>query len=375
MIKQIIITAVYFIILPICIGFKFNDIRFQKTTAIKKLSIDSNRVGLNNTPDLTDYILLEEDNFSGKSVDTTKWFYRKEGMIEDSSIYLRNNAVVKNGYLHLITNRYQNRFAGVNIASKSNYKYGYFEIRAKLPQAIGNVGAFWFQSPGMSKTFAIANPSINGVEIDVLEYSATNLDRLNHSLWWNGYDISKGAKTITSSDYIPGISKGYHTFGFEWTPKEYIIYVDNIERLRTDKIISHNEEIIILGCGTGGFGGKKNVGPWPDTFFVDYIKIYKRKPEVRLYQDCDGNGKVSDGLNAGNYTADQLAGIGVYNNRFSAIEIPKGWRVTAYEGDNFKGKTYVIKASSRCLENIITKEIYSLKIIDTKNDLSRHKEK
>jgi Glycosyl hydrolases family 16 len=307
---------------------------------------------LTHLPDLNQYNLVIEDNFNGTTLDKKIWgFYRQGDTIQDC-IYFQKNATVKNGQL----------FLTVDIMPHQLFKYGYFEISAKLPTSIGDEAAFWFFAPGMSKTYPKENPSVYGAEIDVFEYSANNFDNLFYSLHWNGYEYKNGAKVTTRQEHVPGISKGYHTYALEWTPKEYIVYVDNKERIRNNTIISRSPEIMILGFGAGGFAGKNYLGPWPDTFAIDYVKIYNRKPAVRLYGDDDGYGWISDDLLLGNYTTKQLLEKNFFNNDASAIEVPKGWQVTAFDDDNFTGNAVVIIGDKRQIGNNLNNKISSLKI-------------
>lgn len=367
MCKKITCFLIFLLILPCIIYSKANDINTIYAPPAQDTLAPVNANG----PDLDEYILFKKEDFTGTSLNKKIWGFRKEGITEQGSIYLKENAQVKNGILYLITKRFEDKFSAVNISTEKNpayhFKYGYFEIKAKLPQTIGNVGAFWMQSPSMGATFPVANPSIYGAEIDILEYSASNKDNLFHSLHWNGYDYSKGAKVTTQQNYMPGISNGFHTFGLEWTPKEYVIYVDNVEKVRTNQTISHVPEFIIIGCGTGGFGGNLNfIGPWPDTFAIDYLKIYKRRPEVRLYGACNGYGWVSNGLQPGKYTTAQLISNGFFNDEASAVEIPKGWQMIAFDRDDCKGDFVTITADTPCLETLLFNDkISSIKIKTT----------
>lgn len=321
-------------------------------------------------PNLDDYTLCKNDDFSGVEINKSIWNFRREGHTVDSTLYIRANAKVEDGFLYLITDRHTDKFSGISISTqdqpKYHFKYGYFEIRARLPQTIGNVGAFWFQSDGMAITRPEPNTSIHGAEIDVFEYSASNKDKLFHSLHWNGYDYSKGAKVTTVESYMPGISNGFHTFSLEWTPKEYIVYIDGVEKVRTAQYISHVPEYIILGCGTGGFGGALNYnGPWPDTMIVDYIKMFNRKPEVRVYGACDGYGWVSDGLRPGIYDFEKLRRMNFFNNEASSVEIPAGWKVIVYDGEELSGESMELTKNTRCLQDVhFNDRISSLKVVD-----------
>jgi beta-glucanase (GH16 family) len=314
-------------------------------------------------PDLTAYTAFIKDDFNGDKLDTKIWGYYRKGDTVNNTVYSPQNAVVKNGKLFLIVDRTKtNYFSGVDVTPLRHFKYGYFEISAKLPKSIGGEAAFWFFPLGMPPTYAASNPALDGVEIDVFEYAPINFENLFYSLHWNGYDYKNGAQVSTSQDYVRGISNGYHNFGFEWTPKEYVVYVDNVERIRTNKIISRRHSNLILGFGTGGFGGNNHLGPWPDSFAIDYIKIYNRKPEIRIYGELNSNGWVSDGLQPGTYTTMQLNEKGVVNNESSSMEVPMGWKVIGYDNDNFKGDSIVITADTRNIGNSLNNKISSLKI-------------
>jgi beta-glucanase (GH16 family) len=363
--KKIYLKLLAFLFLPIIIfSCKKIDNEINKSLPVPvKLN---NTANLNSSLNLNDYIFYGQDDFNGNTLDTSVWDYYAEGQQRASSVILRNNVSVNNGNLYLVTKPYLDRFSSAFISTELTpqgyFKYGYFEIRANLPKGIGNVGSFWLLANGMGATYPIPNPSIYGTEIDVFEYSYTNPNNLYISLHWNGYDVANGALESTFTDNIPGIETGYHTYALEWTPKEYIIYVDGVERIRTNQIISHTEEFLLLSCQTEGFGGSNLIGPWPDTTKVDYIKVYKRKPEVRLYGACDYNGWVSEGLQFGNYTTAQLTAKGIFNNETSSIEVPQGWKVTAFDGDNLTGDSAVILNNIQCFSILANDKISSLRI-------------
>jgi beta-glucanase (GH16 family) len=332
--KSLIILFIFFYI-PIEAK---NTVRNKVVFPCKK-----NDPTLNKPPNLNAYKLFLQENFDGTILNTKLWNYYRQGEKTGSHTYTPQNAIVKNGNLYLTVQKLAGgTFSAVDINSKTHFKYGYFEIKAKLPKSVGVEAAFWFFPWSMPETYAGFTPSTDGVEIDAFEYSPAIFETMIYSLHWNGYDYVKGAQVSTKQEYIPGISKGYHTFAFEWTPAEYAIYIDGKERIRTDKIISRKASTLILGFGTGGFGGTKFTGPWPDTFAIDYVKIYNRKPEVRIYGDVNGNGWISEGLQPGNYTTAELKQKGIIDNEASSLEVPKGWKVTVYEKDFFKGKSVMI---------------------------------
>ncbi|MEJ7589407.1 MAG: family 16 glycosylhydrolase, partial [Ferruginibacter sp.] len=225
--------------------------------------------------------------------------------------------------------------------------------------------AFWLIQHSVGIARNPPNPAIYGTEIDAFEYHrAAGTDSLYYNLHWNGYNFSDGTHRAAGiAAYLPGVSTGFHIFGFEWTPKEYIFYVDGRETGRMNVAISHTEEFILFSTEINGFGGdrfqmSKTI---PDSLEVDYLKVYARKPSVTVYGSCDYQGWVLPSLKAGDYNLPMLTSLGLMNDDASSIEIPVGWVVTAYEHDNFTGDSVVVTSDSRCAGNFDNK-LSSLRI-------------
>lgn len=62
--------------------------------------------------------------------------------------------------------------------------------------------------------------------------------------------------------------------------------------------------------------------------------------EVRLFQNTNYGGTVSQLLPVGNYTTAQLAAKGVLNDWASSVRVPSGRQVIGYAGDNFTGTSW-----------------------------------
>lgn len=311
--------------------------------------------------DLSQYTFLGQDDFSGSALNTAIWDYRRlnaktsylGGRFYDT--FTTSNVILNNtGSLYLMDNKVRdNLFSGGMISTETtpyHFKYGYFEIRARLPAFYGAAPAFWMQSYGTLDT--TDNPH-RGVELDIFEYGKqAGNDSLFHTVIWGGYGAHQ--KRIWAHVNIPGISVGFHTFALEWTPRRYTIYVDGLVTATTDSAISHVPEFLILGNGVGGYGGDPLAGgnTFPDYFTVDYIKVYTRNPEVILYENFDAYGWQSSGLQPGSYTRAQLTAVGVVDNATSSIEVPNGWRAVLYDGDNFTGDSTILNADVDSLSRI-----------------------
>jgi hypothetical protein len=101
-------------------------------------------------------------------------------------------------------------------------RYGYFEMRARLPAGRGLWPAFWL----VSKTHQ------EHLEIDVMEavgwdtahvYQSTHLTAARGK----GIHVRVGSGEF---DY----ANGFYNYGVAWTPEELVFYIDGYETARTD---------------------------------------------------------------------------------------------------------------------------------------------
>ena len=160
--------------------------------------------------------------------------------------------------------------------------FGYFEVRAKLPDADGMWSAFWLQSSNMRKPAAAG---VDGTEIDVFESALrrSKTSKMGHALLWNGYgDFADSEAYIT--DLEQDLYDGWHTYALKWTPEYYVFYIDgNPTWATTAGGVSHVKEFLRLTCEIDagdewGPHGQK-IGAF-DTenkseFLVDYVKVWQ----------------------------------------------------------------------------------------------------
>jgi len=307
-------------------------------------------------PDLRGYSLIFNDDFNGRQLNTALWDYRQENSVRQGSLFLRSNVSVGDGHLLMAGNRLSGGYSCSMISTEKSFrfKYGYAECRADLGNiSFGATFAFWLQS---TTNGASQDPAMDGVEVDIFEYNLNSggKDFIQHNLHWNGYGA--GHRHLGASEPIAGLSSGYHLFGLEWTPREYIVYVDGAERTRTSTAISHRDEFLLLSnlITDDGFGGDRKAGRYPEFFNIDYVKVYAPPPAVNLYGDCNYKGWIGMGLRPGKYNSADLralAGATTGQNGAASVEVPKGWKVTLYSGDNFSGASRVLVSDTPCLTN------------------------
>lgn len=225
-----------------------------------------------------EYKLVWSDEFNGDTLDLNKWSHRwlgkrKLGYTTEDSIN------VNNGTLKIITHKQGNRYCSGMIATvrKFETKYGYFEIKAKLPKIQGIQSAFWLMSNNYGKV--IDDLSYSGMEIDIMEYVKTAPGYVHFSTHWNGY--GQFHQKNIYSQYYPKIEDGqWHTFGLLWTSSSYKFYIDGVLMHQKNDAVSQSNQYIKLSSEIGPWGGgieaisKENL---PDQFEIDYIRVYQKK--------------------------------------------------------------------------------------------------
>lgn len=217
--------------------------------------------------------LAWSDEFEGTQIDQSKWeimgdWKRRDGFWVKEDAYLDGK-----GNLILRTKKDGDRYTSgaVRTQRKFEHKYGYWVCRCKFPTQEGHWPAFWlFARPGVAK---VGNEGKDGTEIDIME-KPWREDKITQNLHWDGYgDAHKSAGGKITQ--IPGISQGFHTFGLHWTPEEYVFYVDGKETWRTRAGgVSQVPEFIKLTEEIGDWGGDITKAKLPDTFVVDYVRVY-----------------------------------------------------------------------------------------------------
>ena len=147
---------------------------------------------------------------------------------------------------------------------KFKMKYGYVEMRAKMPKGQGLWPAFW-----------MLNHYDNGnePEIDIMEFLGREADTV--------YQVyhSRSGSSGTLEHEGPDFTSGYHTFAVDWSPGKLVFYVDGKETNRYESGNVSNEDMyIIVNLALGGSWGGEVDGstPFPSRYSIDYIRAYQR---------------------------------------------------------------------------------------------------
>ncbi len=223
-------------------------------------------------PEGKHWVLAWRDEFDGAKLDESKWeilgdWKRRDGYWVKEDSYLDGK-----GNLILRTKKAGDKFTcgAVRTRGRFEHAFGYWVCRCKFPTQEGHWPAFWLMGDGVGK---VGDDGRDGTEIDIME-KPWREDKITQNLHWDGYGKahkSAGTGEIT----IPGVSEGFHTFGLFWTPEEYVFYVDGKETWRTNAgSVSQVPQFMKLTEEIGKWGGDITKANLPDSFVVDYVRVY-----------------------------------------------------------------------------------------------------
>ena len=271
--------------------------------------------------------LVWQDEFDGNELDESKWNFReyfwgrksptfsREGVSVDGNSNLIIALVEKDGDYysgHLQTGSLTYDMPkdtdrmwpfGKYEPAKFMHRFGYYEIRCKLPKNPGWHAAFWLQAPGIG-----SHPDARfcGVELDIMENYRQHTEGLMLcGGGCNGY--GKDSKWPGHFRFpYEETADGWHYYGVDWSKDGYTFYADG------KKIgwqgppalpVSEVEQFILVstechgynrnfgdGCGYDGSGGMWKGSPvealkkavLPDAFIVDHVRVFDEVPAENI---------------------------------------------------------------------------------------------
>ena len=235
--------------------------------------------------------LVWNDEFDGRGLpDPAKWSY-EEGFVRNREFqyYTRErsaNARREKGSLvleaRLDSLRHANGVAlctsgSINTRGKASWKYGRFEIRAKLPGGIGAWPAIWMLGDNIPK---VGWPRCG--EIDIMEYVGHRKDQVHFTVHAQneGRHVSKGVNVN-----FPTAETDFAVYVLEWERDALRFFVDGtlgLEFKRGDIAIApwpfDKPHYLLLNLAIGGsWGAEKGIDAaiFPCRFEVDYVRVYQ----------------------------------------------------------------------------------------------------
>jgi len=152
--------------------------------------------------------------------------------------------------------------------NKFKMRYGYVEMRAKLPKGKGLWSAFWLLHQ---------NGNDKRPEIDVVEYIGHKPTKAYNT--YHYYDNWKLRSTPTFEAAGPDYSQDFHTYGMKWEPGKITWYVDGKERnSHSNGNVSWEDMYLLVNLAVGGWwpGDPDGNTRFPARMTIDYIRAYQK---------------------------------------------------------------------------------------------------
>ena len=176
------------------------------------------------------YYLVWGDDFSGSSLDTTKWDYWENNKTWGKAYNTASAVSVNNGHMVITTSTSGGTTYTAMVASDYHFRprHGYYEASIKWGDYNGMWSAFWLRSPTMG-TY-LDDSFVSGGELDVCEHRyvgiyGTNISNIvSDNIHWNGYGSQE--QSSGSPNVGTGLNTGFHTFSLLWTLNSYVFGID-----------------------------------------------------------------------------------------------------------------------------------------------------
>jgi beta-glucanase (GH16 family) len=248
-------------------------------------------------PKSSDWRKVWEDEFDGTDIDPAKWEYQLGGTgwgNNELQYYTGNpeNARVENGRLKIIARKEnyggrQYTSARLRTREKGDWRYGRFEIRARLPRGKGIWPAIW-----MMPTDDVYGTWAASGEIDIMEFLGHEINKVYGTLHYGG---EYGKNRSSGKDYVlpaGNFCDSFHEFVLEWEPGVMRWYVDDYlfstqtswDSLNARKPAPFPAPFdqrfhMILNLAVGGNwpGSPDASTQFPQELEVEYVRVYQRR--------------------------------------------------------------------------------------------------
>ncbi len=264
------------------------------------------------------YTFVWGDEFDGDTLDEEKWGLSARMSAESNFKLSRDPAAIRveDGNLKLSALRWfdpdNNQIQAIvpfTVESKEymNFQYGYLEMRAKIPFRAGAWPSLWL-SGACSADAVVSNlfpkgdikPTNFSAEFDIVEY--TSLQPNLHKWFYDDANVDNVKGVVNKHSSLgaveapvksdlrldPNQSYVYQTVGFDWTPKEMVVYINGEEFYRynwkesvqldglNDMTDFHNPAFIRINNHLEPKNLPADFSTLPADYHIDYIRLYQK---------------------------------------------------------------------------------------------------
>jgi beta-glucanase (GH16 family) len=231
--------------------------------------------------------------------DAAKWSYDTDrnaaGWYNNELQYYANararNSRVENGFLTITAHKEDlstlgvadwsgQRYSSARLITrdKASWRYGFFEVRAKLPCGTGSWPAIWtLSSPPQTRW-------PDDGEIDIMEHVGFDQGVVHATVHTGAYNHTRGNQRGATTT-IADLCNEFHRYQLTWTATRITIGIDDRNFYQYSNDGSGNAawpfdspQFLILNIAVGGdWGGQKGVDDaiFPLQMQVDYVRVYQ----------------------------------------------------------------------------------------------------
>lgn len=235
----------------------------------------------------------DEFNYSGKP-DHKKWNYdigtgRNGWGNGEAQYYTDNlsNVKVENGKLIISANKEMigdKNYTSCRLTTfqKKSWKYGRFEIKAKLPSGRGTWPAIWM----LPDSFREGSHWPSCGEIDIMEHVGRNHEEIHFSLHTEKYNhIHRTQQTKFLK--IHNVTNEFREYAIDWTEDYIEFFIDGETYYKVHKGENGNDTseagwpfdqpfYLIINLAIGGYwGGEVDESIFPQNLEIEYVRVYE----------------------------------------------------------------------------------------------------
>lgn len=161
------------------------------------------------------------------------------------------------------------------------WRYGRFEIRARIKTEAGLWPAIWF--------LGVEGPWPDNGEIDLMEYYGGKI--LANAAWGTEQKYKPrwdASRTPVASFKDPGWDQRFHIWRMDWDETQIKLYVDEqlLNTIDLGETINPTDRgprnpfqqphYLLLNLAIGGEGGDPSKTDFPTRYEIDYVRVYQR---------------------------------------------------------------------------------------------------
>lgn len=244
------------------------------------------------------YSLVWNDEFSGDTLNRADWNVELHdpGWVNSelqSYVDSTDNIYLNDGKLYITAQKNVAEDGTVsytsgrlNTQNKHDFTYGYYEVRAQVPEGMGYLPAFWL----MASDENVYGQWPRCGEIDAMEVMGQDPEKLYGTIHYgNPHRESQGTYSLEDATF----ADSFHTFAVDWEPGKITWYVDGVKYHEEDDWYSttvgqgtvtypapfDQPFYMILNLAVGGswVGNPDETTSFDNNpFVIDYVRVFQK---------------------------------------------------------------------------------------------------